>query len=146
MIWADSFWFSHLIEFCLFLFGWCLHRFTSDVKLKSISVVGGADGTSPVKMRAWVPVTYVSFKCRLYSLLSYYIADFFQFIFITIPWFLPTPDSSIERVLTFQMLKTCKLCRYAFYHSIWRDCTCNSSPDLYNYHRSGNWWKIYKEF
>lgn len=27
-------------------------RFTSDVKLKSISVVGGADGTSPSKMRA----------------------------------------------------------------------------------------------
>lgn len=26
-------------------------RFTSDVKIKSISVVGGADGTSPIKMR-----------------------------------------------------------------------------------------------
>ena len=29
-----------------------LCRFTSDVKIKSISVVGGADGTSPSKMRA----------------------------------------------------------------------------------------------
>lgn len=29
-------------------------RFTSDVKIKSISIVGGADGTSPSKMRAWV--------------------------------------------------------------------------------------------
>ncbi|CAK9148526.1 unnamed protein product [Ilex paraguariensis] len=28
--------------------------FTSDVKLKSISVVGGADGTSPSKMRAFI--------------------------------------------------------------------------------------------
>lgn len=27
-------------------------RFTSDVKIKSISIVGGADGTSPSKMRA----------------------------------------------------------------------------------------------
>ena len=29
-------------------------RFTSDVKIKSISVVGGADGTSPSRMRALV--------------------------------------------------------------------------------------------
>ncbi|MQL94873.1 hypothetical protein Taro_027531 [Colocasia esculenta] len=28
--------------------------FTSDVKLKSISIVGGADGTSPSKMRAFI--------------------------------------------------------------------------------------------
>ncbi|KAL1552363.1 PITH domain-containing protein 1 [Salvia divinorum] len=28
--------------------------FTSDVKLKSISIVGGADGTSPAKMRAFI--------------------------------------------------------------------------------------------
>ncbi|KAL5728901.1 hypothetical protein ACHQM5_001928 [Ranunculus cassubicifolius] len=28
--------------------------FTSDVKIKSISVVGGADGTSPAKMRAFI--------------------------------------------------------------------------------------------
>jgi hypothetical protein len=27
-------------------------RFTSDVKIKSIAVVGGADGTSPSRMRA----------------------------------------------------------------------------------------------
>lgn len=27
-------------------------RFTSDVKIKSISIVGGADGTSPCKMKA----------------------------------------------------------------------------------------------
>ncbi|KAE9446353.1 hypothetical protein C3L33_21755, partial [Rhododendron williamsianum] len=31
-----------------------LLRFTSDVKIKSISVVGGADGTSPSKMRAFI--------------------------------------------------------------------------------------------
>ncbi|KAM6600370.1 hypothetical protein CsatA_019979 [Cannabis sativa] len=30
-----------------------LKQFTSDVKIKSISVVGGADGTSPSKMRAY---------------------------------------------------------------------------------------------
>ncbi|PNY09236.1 PITH domain-containing protein 1-like [Trifolium pratense] len=29
-------------------------RFTSDVKIKSISIVGGADGTSPSKMRAFI--------------------------------------------------------------------------------------------
>ncbi|OVA08488.1 PITH domain [Macleaya cordata] len=29
-------------------------RFTSDVKIKSISIVGGADGTSPAKMRAFI--------------------------------------------------------------------------------------------
>jgi hypothetical protein len=29
-------------------------RFTSDVKIKSISVVGGPDGTSPSRMRALV--------------------------------------------------------------------------------------------
>ncbi|TXG61935.1 hypothetical protein EZV62_013298 [Acer yangbiense] len=29
-------------------------RFTSDVKIKSISVVGGADGTSPSKMRVFI--------------------------------------------------------------------------------------------
>ncbi|KAI3915271.1 hypothetical protein MKX01_035530 [Papaver californicum] len=28
--------------------------FTSDVKIKSISIVGGADGTSPAKMRAFI--------------------------------------------------------------------------------------------
>ncbi|EPS59316.1 hypothetical protein M569_15492, partial [Genlisea aurea] len=28
--------------------------FTSDVKIKSISVVGGSDGTSPAKMRAFI--------------------------------------------------------------------------------------------
>ncbi|KAM6541766.1 hypothetical protein CsatB_006213 [Cannabis sativa] len=31
-----------------------IDRFTSDVKIKSISVVGGADGTSPSKMRAFL--------------------------------------------------------------------------------------------
>ncbi|KAM6544190.1 hypothetical protein CsatB_008637 [Cannabis sativa] len=31
-----------------------LKQFTSDVKIKSISVVGGADGTSPSKMRAFL--------------------------------------------------------------------------------------------
>ncbi|KAL6556663.1 hypothetical protein OROGR_005951 [Orobanche gracilis] len=30
------------------------HVFTSDVKIKSISIVGGADGTSPAKMRAFI--------------------------------------------------------------------------------------------
>ncbi|GJS22275.1 PITH domain-containing protein 1 [Tanacetum coccineum] len=29
-------------------------KFTSDVKIKSISIVGGADGTSPSKMRAFI--------------------------------------------------------------------------------------------
>ncbi|GFZ08557.1 PITH domain protein [Actinidia rufa] len=38
--------------------------FTSDVKIKSISVVGGADGTSPSKMRAGVRTAY------LYTLVS----------------------------------------------------------------------------
>ncbi|XLU21305.1 hypothetical protein S245_057371, partial [Arachis hypogaea] len=28
--------------------------FTSNVKIKSISIVGGADGTSPAKMRAFI--------------------------------------------------------------------------------------------
>lgn len=35
----------------LLLFGVYSSRFTSDVKLKSISIIGGADGTSPAKMR-----------------------------------------------------------------------------------------------
>lgn len=43
------------------LLGVCLCRFTSDVKLKSISIVGGADGTSPAKMRAWVLTTDILF-------------------------------------------------------------------------------------
>lgn len=37
-----------------FLNCWLHGRFTSDVKIKSISVVGGAGGTSPSKMRAYV--------------------------------------------------------------------------------------------
>jgi hypothetical protein len=35
-------------------------RFTSDVKIKSISVVGGADGTSPSRMRALVLELWLS--------------------------------------------------------------------------------------
>ncbi|PQQ20531.1 hypothetical protein Pyn_01171 [Prunus yedoensis var. nudiflora] len=30
-------------------------RFSSDVKINSISIIGGADGTSPSKMRAYAP-------------------------------------------------------------------------------------------
>lgn len=38
---------------CFHLICWInCDRFTSDVKIKSISIVGGADGTSPSKMRA----------------------------------------------------------------------------------------------
>ena len=38
---------------CFHLICWIdCNRFTSDVKIKSISIVGGADGTSPSKMRA----------------------------------------------------------------------------------------------
>lgn len=49
----------NFIEMCLYV---CLmYRFTSDVKLKSISIVGGADGTSPAKMRAWVLITFCVF-------------------------------------------------------------------------------------
>ncbi|KAK3032030.1 hypothetical protein RJ639_036404 [Escallonia herrerae] len=31
-----------------------INKFTSDVKIKGISIVGGADGTSPSKMRAFI--------------------------------------------------------------------------------------------
>lgn len=48
--------FAHIL-FCdyhwlTFIVGFDCDRFTSDVKIKSISIVGGADGTSPSKMRA----------------------------------------------------------------------------------------------
>ncbi|KAL4357126.1 hypothetical protein AHAS_Ahas09G0155500 [Arachis hypogaea] len=38
---------------CVKIFG-KQRGFTSDVKIKSISIVGGADGTSPAKMRAFI--------------------------------------------------------------------------------------------
>ena len=47
------FFFPRGVKKCSDLFaGINCDRFTSDVKIKSISVVGGADGTSPCKMRA----------------------------------------------------------------------------------------------
>lgn len=55
-----------------------LYRFTSDVKLKSISIVGGTDGTSPAKMRAWDPKTNI-----LISLLVLFY-ECFKFITLAI--------------------------------------------------------------
>lgn len=51
---CDAIWLilSMWADFLYSFVGTDCDRFTSDVKIKSISIVGGADGTSPSKMRA----------------------------------------------------------------------------------------------
>ena len=55
---------------CLFvhLVAICECRFTSDVKIKSISVVGGSGGTSPSKMRAYDSPHDENFTCLPFNL------------------------------------------------------------------------------
>jgi hypothetical protein len=47
-------------------------RFTSDVKIKSISVVGGPDGTSPSRMRALV------FELQLFFFFHYSCHEIYE--------------------------------------------------------------------
>lgn len=74
---CDLFELTYLLKVMNFLLVVRLYRFTSDVKLKSISIVGGTDGTSPAKMRVWdlrtniyfIPVLF--YKCFKFIMLQY---------------------------------------------------------------------------
>ncbi|KAL7121949.1 hypothetical protein ACP275_01G015600 [Erythranthe tilingii] len=65
--------------------------FTSDVKIKSISVVGGADGTSPAKIRAFAIGRASIFQmlraCNLFRyaaiLFSFFNSDIFIVVYLS---------------------------------------------------------------